>query len=306
MKILSIQAVTKFYGKIRALHQVSFEVPQGSVFGVLGPNGSGKTTLLGIVMDVLKASDGTYSWFGEPPSEKHRQQIGTLLETPNFYHYLSGEQNLRIAAAIKGKGEGDIPRVLEMVNLSERKHSKFSTYSLGMKQRLAIASCLLGNPSVLVFDEPTNGLDPVGIAETREMIKRLAKEGKTIILASHLLDEVEKVCTHVAILRRGELLMAGDVNEVLTNEDFIELGAGATALEALRSALSSLPNVRQLKVQEEHIQLYAENGAVDPAAVNRHCFEKGIVLTHLQLRKKSLETKFMELTDDQQAKPGRR
>jgi ABC-type multidrug transport system ATPase subunit len=170
--ILSIQSITKFYGKIRALNQVSFEVPAGSVFGVLGPNGSGKTTLLGIIMDVLKASGGSYSWFGSPPSERQRQQIGTLLETPNFYHYLSGEQNLKIAAGIKGKDPVDIPRVLELVKLTERKDSRFSTYSLGMKQRLAIASCLLGNPQVLVFDEPTNGLDPVGIAETREVIRQ--------------------------------------------------------------------------------------------------------------------------------------
>src|SRR3984957_16894920 len=225
MTILSIRSISKFYGRIRALHNVSFDVPPGSVFGVLGPNGSGKTTLLGIVMDVLKASGGSYSWFGQPASEKQRQRIGTLLETPNFYHYLSGEKNLRIAAAIKGKGEADIPRVLEAVKLTERKDSKFSTYSLGMKQRLAIASCLLGDPTVLVFDEPTNGLDPVGIAETRELIRDLAREGKTIVLASHLLDEVEKVCTHVAILQRGQLLTAGNVNEVLVNEDFIEVGA---------------------------------------------------------------------------------
>ena len=296
MTILSIRSVSKFYGRIRALHEVSFDVPAGSVFGVLGPNGSGKTTMLGIVMDVLKASGGSYSWFGEPPSAKQRQQIGTLLETPNFYHYLSGEQNLRIAAAIKGKGEGDIPRVLEMVKLTERKHSKFSTYSLGMKQRLALASCLLGDPQVLVFDEPTNGLDPVGIAETRELIKELSGAGKTILLASHLLDEVEKVCTHVAILQRGVLLTAGPVNEVLTNEEFIEVGAGATALEALTLVLSALPNVRQVKVHEEHVQVYFDKDAIAPAEINEYCYKKGIWLSHLQLRKKSLETKFMELT----------
>lgn len=298
MNILSIDSITKFYGRIRALNKVSFEVPPGCVFGVLGPNGSGKTTLLGIVMDVLKATGGSYSWFGEPASEKQRQRIGTLLETPNFYHYLSGERNLRIAAAIKGRGVEDIPRVLEAVKLTERKDSKFSTYSLGMKQRLAIASCLLGDPSVLVFDEPTNGLDPVGIAETRELIKELARGGKTIILASHLLDEVEKVCTHVAILRRGELLMAGDVNVVLTNEDFIEVGAGADQTAALQQLLPGLPGARQVRVQEEHVQVFFENGSMDPGAVNRWCFEKGITLKHLQLRKRSLESKFMELTDE--------
>jgi len=296
MKILSIQAVTKFYGRIRALHNVTFDVPAGSVFGVLGPNGSGKTTLLGIVMDVLKASSGQYSWFGEPPSEKQRRQIGTLLETPNFYHYLSGEENLRIAAAIKGRGKEDIPRVLEAVKLSERKGSRFSTYSLGMKQRLALASCLLGDPRVLVFDEPTNGLDPVGIAETRELIRQLAREGKTILLASHLLDEVEKVCTHVAILQKGQLLMAGNVNEVLLNEDFVELGAGPAALEPLKRLLESLPGVRQLKVQDEHVQVYFADGVMDPSDLNRYCFEQGIALKHLQLRKRSLESKFMEIT----------
>jgi ABC-type multidrug transport system ATPase subunit len=292
--ILSIQAITKFYGKIRALNGVSFEVPAGSVFGILGPNGSGKTTLLGIVMNVLQASSGTYSWWGEPPSERQRRKIGTLLETPNFYHYLSGERNLRIAAAIKRRGEQDIPRVLEMVNLTDRKDSKFSTYSLGMKQRLALASCLLGNPDVLVFDEPTNGLDPVGIAETRELIRELSRQGKTVLLASHLLDEVEKVCTHVAILQKGQLLMAGAVDEVLLNEDFTELGAAD--LPSLRAALSSMPGVKLVKQQEQYLQVFFENGTLDLAAINRYCFDKGIVLNHLQLRKRSLESKFMELT----------
>ena len=302
--ILSVRSVTKFYGRIRALNQVSLEVPPGSVFGVLGPNGSGKTTLLGIVMDVLRATGGTYLWFGEPPSEKQRQKIGTLLETPNFYHYLSGERNLRIAAAIKGRGMGDIPRVLEMVKLTERKDSKFSAYSLGMKQRLAIASCMLGNPDVLVFDEPTNGLDPVGIAETRETIRLLARECKTIVLASHLLDEVEKVCTHVAILQRGQLLMAGDVREVLVDEDIVELGAADGLLERLPELLAAWPGVRQVRPNDALMQVFFEEGRTpDTAELNRFCFEKGIVLNHLQLRKRSLESKFMEITKDQVKNP---
>lgn len=295
--ILSISSVTKYYGSIRALHQVSFDVPAGSVFGVLGPNGSGKTTLLGVVMDVLKANGGSYSWFGQPPSEKHRQLIGTLLETPNFYHYLSGERNLRIAAAIKGRGKDDIGRVLEMVKLADRKDSKFSTYSLGMKQRLAIAAALLGDPSVLVFDEPTNGLDPVGITQIRELIKQLSKEGKTILLASHLLDEVEKVCTHVAILQKGQLLMAGDVNEVLTNEEFVEVGTETVATGRMRDMLAAFKGVQHVKEQDGHLQLFFDKQqVVDLGEINRYCFERSITLTHLQLRKKSLETKFMELT----------
>jgi ABC-type multidrug transport system ATPase subunit len=295
-KILALNNITKFYGKIKALNNVSFEVPEGSVFGILGPNGSGKTTLLGIVTDVLKATNGNYSWFEEPPTEKQRRQLGTLLETPNFYHYMSGESNLKIAAAIKEKDEKDIPRVLELVRLSERKHSRFNTYSLGMKQRLAIASCLLGDPPVLVFDEPTNGLDPAGIAEIRQMIRQLSKQGKTIILASHLLDEVEKVCTHVAILQKGQLITAGNVNEVLVNEELVELSA--PDMEKLQGILKELPGVKQVKQYENILQVFFNNGELDLAAINQYCFAKGIVLNHLQLRKKSLESKFIELTNN--------
>ena len=200
MSILSIENLSKSYGRIQALKGVSFSVPKGSVFGILGPNGSGKTTMLGIIMDILRPSGGSYKLFDEIPDETLRRKIGTFLETPNFYHYLSAKKNLEIAAALKERGHDDIPRVLELVNLTQRKDSRFSTYSLGMKQRLAIASCLLGDPEVLILDEPTNGLDPVGIAEIRQLIKQLHQQGKTIIMASHLLDEVEKVCTHVAIL----------------------------------------------------------------------------------------------------------
>ena len=223
--ILSLRNISKFYGRIKALQGVSFDVPEGSVFGILGPNGSGKTTLLGVVMDVLLASGGDYSWFGNPPDEKQRREIGTLLETPNFYHYLSARHNLEITAAIKKKPVEDINRVLKLVRLFERRDSKFQTYSLGMKQRLAIAACLLGDPSVLVFDEPTNGLDPSGIAEIRELIIDLAASGKTIILASHLLAEVEKVCTHVAILQQGVLIRSGEVFSVLSQESWVELGS---------------------------------------------------------------------------------
>nr|WP_242692231.1 ATP-binding cassette domain-containing protein [Aridibaculum aurantiacum] len=278
------------------MDNVSFRVPTGSVFGILGPNGSGKTTMLGIVMDILKATSGTFEFFGQPASAALRKNIGTLLETPNFYHYLSGERNLKIAAEIKGKGKDDIDRVLEKVNLHERKKSKFSTYSLGMKQRLAIASAMLGNPDVLVLDEPTNGLDPVGIAEIRELIKRLAAEGKTIIMASHLLDEVEKVCTHVAILKRGKLLTAGAVNEVLVNEDIVELGANN--LDILQSVVAELPAYSSIKKQDECVQVLYPTGTADLEGINRYCFEKGITLNHLQLKKKSLETKFLELTNE--------
>jgi ABC-2 type transport system ATP-binding protein len=294
--ILTINGISKFYGKIQALDNVSFSVPEGSVFGILGPNGSGKTTMLGIVMDILRPSSGSFTLLGEAPSEQTRKQIGTLLETPNFYHYLSAEKNLRIAAEIKGKGQDQIEDVLRKVNLYERRTSKFMTYSLGMKQRLAIASALLGDPSVLVFDEPTNGLDPVGIAEIRELIKRLAQEGKTIIMASHLLDEVEKVCTHVAILKKGKLLISGNVDEVLVNEDIVEISAAN--LDKLESALQSLNGYSAIKRNGQSLQLFYALGTANMEQINQHCFSQGVVLNQLQLKKKSLETKFFELTNN--------
>lgn len=292
--VLSLKGISKNYGRIQALKNVSFEVPAGSVFGILGPNGSGKTTLLGIILDILRPTSGSFELLGSPPSAEIRKGIGTLLETPNFYHYLSGERNLRIAAEIKGRGLNDIDAVLEKVNLFQRRTSRFNTYSLGMKQRLAIASTLLGNPDVLIFDEPTNGLDPVGIAEIRELIRQLAKEGKTIIMASHLLDEVEKVCTHVAILKKGELLAAGHVDEVLVNEDIVEVAAAD--MNRLGSVIQSANGYSHIKRLDHTFQLFYPMGTAKLENVNRHCFDNGVVLTHLLFKKKSLETKFFELT----------
>lgn len=295
MNILTIDNLSKNYGKIQALQQVSFSVPQGTVYGILGPNGSGKTTMLGIVMDVLKSSGGGYKLFDEMPNETHRKRMGTLLETPNFYHYLSAVQNLKIAAKIKQRGEDDIDRVIEVVGLTQRKNSPFSSYSLGMKQRLAIGSALLGNPEVLVLDEPTNGLDPVGIAEIRSLIMSLASQGKTIIMASHMLDEVEKVCTHVAILKYGKLIAAGDVNEILVNEDVVEIAS--SNLETLKNILTTFPNILSLQIKDKVVQMNLPQGTANMESINKFCFNNNIVLTHLQLKKKSLETKFLELTN---------
>lgn len=295
--VLSVQNLTKFYGSIQALKNVSFDVPKGSVFGILGPNGSGKTTLLGIVMDVLKPTSGAFQFFGKLPDADTRKHIGTLLETPNFYHYLSGERNLRIAAEIKQKGLEQIDDVLKQVNLFQRKQSKFSTYSLGMKQRLAIASTLLGNPDVLVFDEPTNGLDPVGIAEIRELIKQLAAEGKTIIMASHILDEVEKVCTHVAIIQKGELKTVGTVAEVLSkNADSnttIEISTDNN--EQLLTVVKTLPGVISAFAEEGSVKVVCEQ-TLSAQELNRLLFENGIVLSRLVQQRKSLETTFLEIT----------
>lgn len=293
--VLSLKNISKSYGAIQALKGVSFDVPCGSVFGILGPNGSGKTTLLGIILDVLKSNSGTYSWLNNTPANEARRQVGSLLETPNFYHYLSAVDNLKIAAAIKQRGHDDIDRVLDKVSLLQRKNSAFQTYSLGMKQRLAIASTLLGNPKVLVFDEPTNGLDPAGIAEIRELIKQLNTEGYTIIMASHLLDEVEKVCTHVAILKQGDLLLTGPVDEVLRSDDVIEISA--PDVESLKKIISSMQGIKDIRTSNGFLVLSCDK-ETQPANINKYCYEKGITLSHLSLKKKSLETKFMELTNN--------
>ena len=302
--ILSIENLSKNYGAVKALQNVSFTVPAKTVFGILGPNGSGKTTLLGIVMDVLKATSGSYSWQGEQSTAAVRKKIGTLLETPNFYHYLSAADNLKIAAKIKGKGEEDIDNVLKTVNLYERKSSKFNTYSLGMKQRLAIASALLGDPEILVFDEPTNGLDPAGIAEIRELIKELNRKGKTIIMASHILDEVEKVCTHVAIIQKGFLKTVGSVKDVMNTSGsteavttvLVELSAADN--DSLKNVLQQMNGVEEIITVDHHLQITCREN-ITAEAVNKFCFENGIVLNQLNEKRKSLETRFLEITGKQ-------
>ena len=286
---------------------MSFEVPPKTVFGILGPNGSGKTTLLGIIMDVIKSSGGSFTWAGEglAPNDL-RKKIGTLLETPNFYHYLSAEKNLEIAARIKGRGEEDIEKVLRLVNLYERKDSRFSTYSLGMKQRLAIAAALLGDPEILVFDEPTNGLDPAGIAEIRDLIRELYKGGKTIIMASHILDEVEKVCTHVAIVQKGVLKTVSSVADLMnaTGADtatnlLVEISAADN--EALKKILQQLDGVKSVTDVDADLHVICTDN-ITGEVLNRYCFEKGVVLNKLNVKRKSLETRFLEITGKQSDK----
>jgi ABC-2 type transport system ATP-binding protein len=296
--ILSIKDIAKSYGAVRALNGVSFDVPQGSVFGILGPNGSGKTTLLGIVMDVLRANKGEFYWFGQPGgSPEQRKKIGSLLETPNFYTYLSGTDNLKITQAISGRGtKKDIDEVLKKVNLYDRRWSSFKSFSLGMKQRLAIGAALLGSPSVLVLDEPTNGLDPVGISEIRKLIIELKEQGHTIIMASHLLDEVEKVCTHAAILKSGQLITTGNVEEIMMDEDVVELSAAD--LGALANVLKQMGNKVQVDEKANTVQVVFPKGTAKLGEINSYCFEKGIVLTQLVLRKKRLEARFFELTNN--------
>ena len=294
--ILEIQNLSKRYSGVQALDNVSLAVEAGSTFGLLGPNGSGKTTTLGIVLDVLKASGGSFSWFGQPLSRETKRRIGAILETPNFYPYLSAAQNLKLVANIKGVNYTNIDPVLETVGLLSRRHSAFKDFSLGMKQRLALGAALLGNPEVLVLDEPTNGLDPEGIAEVRKLIQKVANQGKTIIIASHLLDEVQKVCTHMAVLQKGKLKVSGRVDTILNQHDQVIISS--ESLDKAFIYLQQLPQVKQIRKENKELILSMADGFTS-ADLNQALFAQGIVLSQLTLRKKSLESQFLDIIRNQ-------
>lgn len=289
--ILEISSLSKKYGNRQAVKDLSLKVPKGSVFGLLGPNGSGKTTTLGILCNTIIPDSGTYSWFGEKPKSDTGKRLGVILESPNFYPYMSAEDNLKLVAKIKNAGYGQIDELLQKTGLLDRKKDSFKSYSLGMKQRLAIAGALTGNPEVLILDEPTNGLDPEGIADVRRLIKEIAAEGLTIILASHLLDEVEKVCTHFAILSKGEKKYDGSVADALGKSNQVELGSDD--MPRLKEILSEL-NIRIITELPDKI-------IVEPAAgvslreLSQKISEKGGFLTHLSEKKNRLEDEFLKI-----------
>lgn len=292
--ILSIKNLNKRYGSIQALKNVSFEIHKGNVYGILGPNGSGKSTTLGIVLNVVNKNSGEYSWFGgSMQTHEALKKVGAIIERPNFYPYMTAKENLELVCKIKGINYIKVDEKLELVGLTDRKNSKFSTFSLGMKQRLAIASALLNDPEILILDEPTNGLDPQGIHQIRDIIKQIAAQGTTILLASHLLDEVEKVCTHVVVLRKGEILYTGLVDGISANEGFFELQADD--IENLILMVKTHPAVKNVVEEDAKVLVYLKND-LQAKDLNQFLFEKGIVLNHLVKRKNSLEEQFLELT----------
>lgn len=291
--ILKISGLTKHYGKITAVNELDLEIKKGNVFGLLGPNGSGKSTTLGIILGVTQKSAGEFQWFDQQPVASQRKRIGAILESPTFYPYLSGVQNLRIVCRIKDVPQQRIDEVLKIVGLFERGNSPFKTYSLGMKQRLAIASALLSDPEVLILDEPTNGLDPQGIAEIRQLILQIAESGKTIILASHLLDEVQKVCSHFAVLKNGKKIFTGSVAESLSGNDGVEISAiNMEQLEEVAKAYIGVKQIRKNNLSRLEVQF---NNQVNILEFHQYLIEKGIVLNHLAYINKSLEKQFLEL-----------
>lgn len=274
------------------MNELSFEVNKGDIFGLLGPNGSGKTTTLGIILGVISAESGTYSWFGNPPDDKTRKKIGAILETPQFYPYLSGIKNLKILADIKECKYDDIDRVLKIVDLQDRKKHRYSNYSLGMKQRLGIAGALLCNPEVLILDEPTNGLDPQGISDIRKLIIRIAEEGTTIILASHLLDEVQKTCSHVTILDHGKNMYSGSVDAILSETPLIEISSDD--LEKLFNALSNYTKIKSIYQEADKVIIMLDEDS-NSADINEYLFNNGVIVNHLCNRKKTLEKHFLQI-----------
>lgn len=290
--ILDVNALSKHFGSLKAVDSLSFTIEKGSIFGILGPNGSGKTTTLAMLVNAINPSSGSYSWFGKKQNSNQRKRIGTLLEKPNFYDYLSAVDNLKIIAEIRGGGHDQIESVLKQINLWDRKNSKFRTFSLGMKQRLAIGSVLLNDPEVLILDEPTNGLDPYGIIEVRNLIKETASRGKTIILASHLLDEVQKVCTHMLVLKNGVKIFHNSVSELNNNNCRFELNFSnqLTLIEILKNH----PKCIDIQIVDDKVVVQFEDN-VSTQDINEYCFKNGIILAHLSQKAFNLEKQILEL-----------
>ncbi|MDP5093483.1 MAG: ATP-binding cassette domain-containing protein [Polaribacter sp.] len=295
--ILSIKNLDKKYGAVHAVNNLSFDIKKGTVYGILGPNGSGKSTTLGIILNVVNRTSGEFSWFdGKLSTHEALKKVGAIIERPNFYPYMTATQNLALICKIKGISTDKIDEKLTTVNLFERKDSKFKTFSLGMKQRLAIASALLNDPEILILDEPTNGLDPQGIHEIRQIIKTIAANGTTILLASHLLDEVEKVCSHVVVIRKGIKLYSGRVDEMTASKGLFELKIENNT-QKLKQILENHEDIERVSQDHETIIATLKND-ISAAEINQYLFENGLVLSHLVKRKPSLEQQFLDLTNN--------
>lgn len=295
--IISLNNLNKKFGAIHAVNNLSFDIQKGNVYGILGPNGSGKSTTLGIILNVVNKTSGSFSWFdGSLSTHEALKKVGAIIERPNFYPYMTAVQNLELVCKIKGVSTSNIEEKLKVVNLFERKDSKFKTYSLGMKQRLAIASALLNDPEILILDEPTNGLDPQGIHEIRKIIKDIAGTGTTILLASHLLDEVEKVCSHVVVIRNGIKLYSGRVDEMTASHGLVELKVDNNE-GLLVELLANYDAISSIKKDESTI-IATLNKPIEASEINSYLFKNGIVLSHLIKRKPSLEQQFLTLTNN--------
>ncbi|UCE93323.1 MAG: ATP-binding cassette domain-containing protein [Flavobacteriaceae bacterium] len=295
--ILSLNKLHKKFGRIHAVNDLSFDIHKGNVYGILGPNGSGKSTTLGIILNVVNRTSGSFSWFdGNMSTHEALKKVGAIIERPNFYPYMTATQNLQLVCKIKGVPFDKIDEKLREVNLYERRNSKFKTFSLGMKQRLAIASALLNDPEILILDEPTNGLDPQGIHEIRSIIRSIAANGTTILLASHLLDEVEKVCTHVVVIRNGIKLYSGRVDEMTSSYGVVELRSQGFEKEIIE-VLKNYDGIEN--ISEEDGKIFLKLGKeISSGEINQYLMKNKIVLSHLVKRKPTLEQQFLTITNN--------
>ncbi|MCL4128125.1 UNVERIFIED_CONTAM: hypothetical protein GTU68_007525 [Idotea baltica] len=295
-EVLDVRDLYKSYGRLNAVDHINFNVKSGAVFGILGPNGSGKTTTLGMILGVIHKTSGSFDWFGQGESHQNRKRVGAILEHPIFYPRLSAIQNLKITARIKEVDQPRFEELLTTVGLWGRHNDSFKTYSLGMKQRLAIASAMLANPDVLIFDEPTNGLDPQGIADIRDIILDIASQDKTIILASHLLDEVQKVCTDFMVLRKGKKIHQGTVQALIDKEHKIEVGAVNS--DQLRHALVGRSDLTIEQEENGIFTVVPDDKSSDTANINGWLIEKGVVVNHLRSMGSNLEQEFLNILRD--------
>ena len=292
--LLELDGLSKYFGRLKAVDQLTFTLKKGNSYGLLGPNGSGKSTTLGMILNVVNPTSGNFSWYeGVLSTQQALKKIGAIIERPNFYPYMTALQNLQLICKIKQCSDATLQEKLELVGLWERRNSKFSTYSLGMKQRLAIAAALINNPELLILDEPTNGLDPEGIHQIRGLIKKIAGQGTTILLASHLLDEVEKVCSHVIILKKGVKYYEGPVDGIHKSFGYIELKA--QNLKLLKQFMAALEEVDSIEEESSILKVFLKN-ELNTEELSQQLAQEKIYITHLAQKRPSLEEQFLTLT----------
>lgn len=292
--LLELDGLSKYFGRLKAVDQLTFTLKKGNSYGLLGPNGSGKSTTLGMILNVVNPTSGSFSWYeGVLSTQQALKKIGAIIERPNFYPYMTALQNLQLICKIKQCSDATLQEKLELVGLWERRNSKFSTYSLGMKQRLAIAAALINNPELLILDEPTNGLDPEGIHQIRGLIKKIAGQGTTILLASHLLDEVEKVCSHVIILKKGVKYYEGPVDGIHKSFGYIELKA--QNMKLLKQFMAALEEVDSIEEESSMLKVFLKN-ELNTEELSQRLAQEKIYITHLAQKRPSLEEQFLTLT----------
>ena len=299
--VIQTDALTKRYGRVLAVDQLSLQVPRGHVFGLLGPNGAGKTTFMGMLLGLVRPTSGSFSLLGaNGVGMDALRRIGAIVETPAFYPYLSGRRNLAYFQGVMGrKDPGELDTLLDRVGLADRAGDAFKTYSLGMKQRLGLAYALLGDPELLILDEPTNGMDPAGMAEVRDLIRSLGSEGRTVLISSHLLNEVEQACDSVAIISKGRLVVQGDVADLLHPQEQVRLRTtdDAKALAILTAAV----DIESAKAEDEAlvVTIAHERSSELTALLSK----SEVYVTEIAPLQVSLEQYFLDVTGENGERP---